>query len=55
LLLRKEKIQIENNKKQKNNFVLEIQQSPMRLKHYGNIMPVIFNNKGEPILVIDPL
>jgi hypothetical protein len=55
LLLRKEKIQIEEeNKKQKNNLDLEIQQSPMKLKHYGTIMHVIFNNKGEPILEIGP-
>lgn len=47
--------QAEEKKDPKNNFEIETESKPtLKLKHYGNIMPLLFNKEGEPILVIGP-
>jgi len=64
-LLQKKENYSENEESKKLKFNFEIdekkgneyqnkQKSSMKLKHYGNIIPLIFNEEGEAILVIGP-
>lgn len=65
LLIKNENLENSENKKiLKKNFEIEeknenqnlqkTSSATNKLKHYGNIMPLIFNKQGEPIMVIGP-
>jgi len=63
LLQKKENYSERESKKLKLNLEIEEknenenqnkQKSSMKLKHFGNIIPLIFNKEGEAILVIGP-